>query len=97
MLPLWETICSPTDHSALTYLHKSADNNSRLMRWSLRLVEFDFEVQHRAGTKIKHIDALSRHVQFLTVDQSLSKDRIPEEQKTDKFNNTIDVDRHKSV
>ena len=51
-----------TDHAALKYLHTFADNNSRLMRWSLRLAEFEFEVQHRAGTKIKHVDALSRHV-----------------------------------
>jgi len=32
-----------TYHSALTYLHKFADN-SRLMRWSLHLAEFDFDV-----------------------------------------------------
>ena len=83
MFPLWETIC--TDHSTLTYLHKFANNNSRLIRWSLRHAEFDFEVQHRAGTKIKHVDPLSRHLQSVTVDQSLSKDRNREEQKTDRF------------
>jgi len=44
-----------TDHSALTYLHKFADNNSRLMRWSLRLADFEFVVQHRVGTRIKHV------------------------------------------
>ena len=36
------------------------------MRWSLRLSEFDFDVEHRAGTKIKHVVALSRHVQTVT-------------------------------
>jgi hypothetical protein len=71
-----------TDHAALKYLHTFADINSRLMRWSLRLAEFEFELQHRAGTKIKHIDDLSRRVQSVTVDQSLSKVRIREEQKT---------------
>jgi len=35
-----------TDHSALTYLQKFVDNNSRLMRWSLRLAEFDFDLEH---------------------------------------------------
>ena len=39
------------DHSALTYIYKLADNNIRLMLWSLRLAEFDFDVEHRAGTK----------------------------------------------
>ena len=66
------------------------------MRWSLRLAEFEFEVQHRAGTKIKHVDALSRHVQSVTVNQSLSKDRIREEQKTDRFCNKLEVGRHKA-
>jgi len=84
-----------TDHLALTYLHKFADKNSRPMRWSLRLAEFEIEVQHRAGTKIKHVDALSRHVLTVTVDKSLSKYRVREEQKTDRFCNTLEVGRPK--
>jgi len=32
------------------------------MRWSLRLSEFDFIVEHKPGNKIKHVDALSRQV-----------------------------------
>jgi len=28
------------------------------MRWSLRLSEFDFEIEHVPGSKIKHVDAL---------------------------------------
>jgi len=82
-----------TDHSALTYLHKFSDNNSRVMRWSLRLAEFDFEVQHRAGTMNKHADALSRHVQSVTVDHSLSKYRLRKEKKTERFCNTLAVGR----
>ena len=31
-----------TDHAALKYLHKFTDNNSRLIRWSLRLAEYQF-------------------------------------------------------
>jgi hypothetical protein len=48
-----------TDHSALSYLRKFADNNSRLMRWSLKLSRLDFVVKHRPGAKIPHVDALS--------------------------------------
>jgi len=51
-----------TDHAALTYLKKFADQNSRLMRWSLKLAEFDVTVEHRYGRKIPHVDALSSHV-----------------------------------
>jgi hypothetical protein len=38
-----------TDHAALTFLHNFADHNSRLMRWSLRLANFDFSVEHTPG------------------------------------------------
>jgi hypothetical protein len=55
-----------TDNAALKYLRNFAENNSRLMRWTLRLAEYEFEVQHRPGTKIRHMDALSRHVQAVT-------------------------------
>ena len=48
-----------TDHSALKYLYKFADNNARLMRWSLRLGDYQFEVQHRPASKIRHVDALT--------------------------------------
>jgi len=51
-----------TGHSALKYLQNFADQNSRLMRWSLKLSEMDFVVEHRAGSKIGKVEALSRHV-----------------------------------
>ena len=74
-----------TDHSALTYLRKFADHNSRLLRWSLRLSELDFVVEHRAGSKIGHVDALSRHVGAITHPNSLSKEVVLREQKADTF------------
>jgi hypothetical protein len=60
----FENILSPhfrNNHSALTYLKKFA-GNSRLMRLSLRLSDFDFSVKHNPGSKISHVDAPSRHV-----------------------------------
>ena len=72
-----------TDHSALTYLQKFADHNSRLLRWSLRLSELDFVVEHRAGSKIGHVDALSRHVGAITHPNSLSNEVVLREQKAD--------------
>jgi hypothetical protein len=52
-----------TDHAALKYMHTFADNNSRLLHWSLKLAEFNFEVQHRPGKQVRHVDALSRSIQ----------------------------------
>jgi len=86
-----------TDHSALTYIHKFADNNSRLMRWSLRLAEFDFDVENRPGAKIRHVDALSRHVQAITTEQIISKDLVRAEQKRDNFCSTLQVGKIKGI
>jgi hypothetical protein len=65
-----------TDHAALRFLHQFADNNSRLMRWSLRLADFDFVVEHRAGSKIAHADALSRHVRAVEEGLTLTKVKL---------------------
>jgi len=70
-----------TDHAALTYLQKFADHNSRLLRWSLKLSELDFVVKHRAGSKIGHVDALSRHVGAITNPDPLSRENVQQEQK----------------
>jgi hypothetical protein len=74
-----------TDHAALTDLRTFADQNSWLMRWSLRLSEFDFVVEHRAGSKIGHADALSRHVGTILDDEILSKDKTLAEQRNDPY------------
>ena len=74
-----------TDHSALTYMRNFADHNSRLLRWSLKLSELDFVVEHRPGTKFAHVDALSRHVGTVTVNNCLHKVTILHEQKKDAF------------
>jgi len=55
-----------TGHAALTYLRKFADHNSRILRCSRKLSELDFVVEHRAGCKIGHVDALSRNVGAIT-------------------------------
>jgi len=74
-----------TDHSALPYMRNFADNNSRLLRWSLKLSELNFVVQHRSGPKIGHADALSQHVGAVTLANTLDKQSIRREQTKDDF------------
>jgi len=74
-----------TDHAALTYLQKFSDHNSRLLRWSLNLSELDFVVEHRAGSKIGHVEALSRQVGAITNPDPLSRESIQQEQRKDAF------------
>ncbi|CAM4707934.1 unnamed protein product [Lepidochelys kempii] len=35
-----------TDHAALRWLHTATGNNKELLRWSLALQDFDFDIQH---------------------------------------------------
>ena len=48
-----------TDHRALQWLTKFKDHNRRLMRWSLALQPYLFQVQHRRGTDSANADVLS--------------------------------------
>jgi hypothetical protein len=49
----------------------------------------DCFVEHRPGTKIPHVDALSRHVQAVTPDGTLTNDKVLKEQKTHKFRKSL--------
>ena len=68
------------DHAALTHLRNFDDHNHRLIRLTLKLSEMDFTVEHKAGAKIVHVDALSRHVDVVMNEGSLNREAILREQ-----------------
>jgi len=49
-----------TDHSALCHLFNVTTPNGRLARWVMKLQEYDFKTEHRAGKKHQNVDSLSR-------------------------------------
>ena len=49
-----------TDHSALQWLKTLKDPEGQLARWLARLGQYNFNVQHRPGTKHLNADSLSR-------------------------------------
>jgi hypothetical protein len=55
------------------------------MRWSLRLAEFNFDVENLAGTMIMHVDTLSRHLQTVTIDRTLYEDLLEQSRKPTRF------------
>ena len=62
------------DHAALKWLHTMRDTieggpASRLMRWILKLAEYDFDVEHKAGKVHTDADGLSRLVAALEIIQ----------------------------
>lgn len=48
-----------TDHSPLLWLKNNVGKNNLLDRWQLRLLEFQFDIQHRPGKMQVVADALS--------------------------------------
>ena len=49
-----------TDHQALTWLFNVKDPSSRLMRWRLKLEEYEYEIEYKKGSENQAADALSR-------------------------------------
>lgn len=49
-----------TDHKPLTWLFSIKDPGSRLVRWRLKLEEYEYEVIYKAGKNNTNADALSR-------------------------------------
>ena len=49
-----------SDHAALRWLMEIAEPSGRLMRWRLRLGDFDFRIEYKKGNKNTQADALSR-------------------------------------
>ena len=49
-----------TDHNPLVWLNHVKNKNRKLLRWSLVLQEYDFEIEHKHGEKNVNVDALSR-------------------------------------
>jgi hypothetical protein len=72
-----------TDHRALEWLLNLQDPSSRLTRWSVKLAEYDFVVEHRPNSRTHHADALSRHISVVEGKLTLSREIIQEEQIKD--------------
>uniref|UniRef100_A0A9J8C7I0 Gypsy retrotransposon integrase-like protein 1 n=1 Tax=Cyprinus carpio carpio TaxID=630221 RepID=A0A9J8C7I0_CYPCA len=49
-----------TDHAPLQWMARAKETNARVTRWFLALQDFNFTVQHRAGTANANADGLSR-------------------------------------
>ena len=57
---IYEEFTVHTDHSALRWLFTVEEPSGRLIRWRLRLAEFNFNIAYKKGTCNQQADALSR-------------------------------------
>ncbi|GFS62763.1 retrovirus-related Pol polyprotein from transposon opus [Trichonephila clavipes] len=83
-----------TDHAALTHLTTGKNLSNRMIRWALKLAEFNIEWEHRPGTQNTIADVLSRNQIESIIGEKVncaiirdlvlsSRDQLIEEQKTD--------------
>lgn len=71
-----------TDHKPLVYLFNSKNNSSRLHRWRLILMGYQFKIQHKPGKNNIIADILSR----LTNDDDNNENKMIEHTKTHNIN-----------
>ena len=58
-----------TDHNPLSYLRGVAQPQGRLVRWMLKLEQYEYEIRYKPGKSIPHADALSRHPAYVAAVQ----------------------------
>jgi transposase InsO family protein/ribonuclease HI len=61
-----------TDCSAFQTTMSKKEISPKVFRWTEFLTRFNFTVEHRAGSRMKHVDALSRKPLVLLIEQSVT-------------------------
>jgi len=73
-----------TDHKPLIFIFSSNSSistrtSARISRWALELMPFDFDIKHKAGKDLTHVDVLSRFSQNEEAETvfQVDEDKIP--------------------
>jgi hypothetical protein len=64
-----------THHKPLTWIMTSKNPRSRLLRWRIKLEEYDYEVEYRKGALNTNADALTR------ITSQIAEKRAPEKKR----------------
>ncbi|GBO43340.1 Retrovirus-related Pol polyprotein from transposon 297 [Araneus ventricosus] len=60
-----------TDCIAFKETMSKKDISSKIARWALMLEEYDYVIEHRQGTRMRHVDTLSRNPVCMIIQESL--------------------------
>lgn len=61
-----------TDCAAFTQTMNKSELAPRVARWKMLVDQFDYTIEHRAGTRMQHVDALSRADSIYVVRDSIA-------------------------
>lgn len=86
-----------TDCAAFQKTMSKNDLPTRVARWALFLQDFDYEIEHRAGTRMHHVDALSRYsvMNIGIIKDSLTNQIIHQQNDDDEIKAIKEVLNHK--
>ncbi|GFT05327.1 retrovirus-related Pol polyprotein from transposon 297 [Trichonephila clavipes] len=74
-----------TDCDALVKTLSKKELNPRIARWALYLQEFNYTIEHRTGSKMAHVDALSRPPHCMLIQNSVYLQFLKAQQADDKI------------
>ncbi|GFV87878.1 transposon Tf2-9 polyprotein [Trichonephila clavipes] len=74
-----------TNCDALVKTLSKKELNPRIARWELYLQEFNYTIEHRTGSKIAHVDALSRPPHCMLIQNSVHLQFIKAQQADDQI------------
>ena len=77
-----------TDHQPLVWVYSIKDASSKLVRWRLKLEEFDYEIKYRPGKQNVVADGLSRiKIETNEINSNLTLNRVKSLENTSMKNN----------
>jgi len=65
-----------TDCNSLTLTLNRIKLSPRIARWAFELLEYDFELVHKSGKLMQHVDALSRNTNIMVVETNSFEDNL---------------------
>lgn len=72
-----------TDCQSLTLTLSKKLLNPKISRWALELQDYDYEIEHRVGTRMGHVDALSRCTNIMIINDNSFENSLASAQHRD--------------
>lgn len=65
-----------TDCNSLAMTLNRREMNPRIARWALEFQDYEYVLEHRAGSRMQHVDALSRSLQVMVIESNSFEENL---------------------